>query len=128
MRRLCYLAILVGIFFAPVEKLDIADLEPVQAVAVYMDGDNVVLETDTQDKGRGKSAEEALADMKKNTPTVIYLDTAEYLLVAKNAEDYADTLRGYLKRDIKIVEYYGGSVKEEAKYADVHQGEERLKG
>lgn len=127
MRLIFYLVILVALFFAPVERLDIADLEPVQAVAVYREGDNVILETDTQDRGRGKNVEEALAAMKKSTPTVIYLDTADFLLVAENAEETVDSLRGYLKSDIKVATYHGGPVKEEAEYVDVHGDTVRLK-
>lgn len=127
MRLVCYLVILAALFFAPVERLDIADLEPVQVVAVYREGDNVILETDTQDRGSGKSVEEALAAMKKSTPTVIYLDTADFLLVAENAEETVDSLAGYLRSDIKVAMYHGGSVKEEAQYVDIHGDTVRLK-
>ena len=120
MRILLYVLILAALFFAPVERLDVAKLEPVQAVAVYKENGMVVLETDTEDKGAGKTAKEALENMKQSTPSVIYLDTAEYLLVAEEAQGEEETLRQYLKSSVKVSDYYGGSVKEAAKYVDVH--------
>ena len=111
MRIVIYALILAALFFAPVERLDVAKLEPVQAVAIYKENDMVVLETDTEDKGSGKTAEEALQNMKQNTPTVIYLDTAEYLLVAEEAKWDVEALRQYLKPSVKVSAYTGGSVK-----------------
>ena len=127
MRIVLYALILAALFFAPVERLDVAKLEPVQAVAIYKENDMVVLETDTEDKGSGKTAEEALQNMKQNTPTVIYLDTAEYLLVAEEAKWDVEALRQYLKPSVKVSAYTGDSVKEAAKYADVHEKSDELK-
>ena len=126
MRILLYVLILAALFFAPVERLDVAKLEPVQAVAVYKENGLVVLETDTEDKGRGKTAEEALENMTQNTPSVIYLDTAEYLLVAEEAKGDAEALRQYLRPSVKVADYFGGSVKEAAKYVAVHGNAEKL--
>ena len=51
---------------------------------------------------------------------MIYLDTAEYILVGDGAEDAAAELKGSLKRNVKTGRYRGGDVGEEAKYLDVH--------
>ena len=80
-RMVLYGLILGALFFAPVESAEIAKLEPVQAVWMYMENDSVVLETDTQDKGAGATVEEALADMKRRSAGIIYLDTAQYVFV-----------------------------------------------
>ena len=121
MRKMLYALILAALYFAPVERLDVADLEPVRAVAVYKENGRVVLETDTEDRGEGMSAEEALQALKKNTPSVIYLDTAEFLLISENAEDQVDMLRKHLRSTVKVASYNGGPVKEEAEYADIHK-------
>ena len=127
MRGLLYGLILTALLFAPVERLDVAKLEPVQAVAIYKEDGMVILETDTEDKGRGKTAIEALQDMKKNTASVIYLDTAEYLLVSEEANGDTEALRSFLKPSVKVSAYIGGSVGEAAKYADVHGDSVKLK-
>ena len=120
MRKLISVIILVLSLFAPVKRLDVAKLQPVEAVAVYLKGNAVVLETDTGDKGRGSTAEEALADLKERACSVIYLDTAEYLLVARDAVSQADSLRPYLKSSVKVAPYSGGDIQDETAYWEVH--------
>ena len=102
MRKLIYLIILGLLVLTPVKRLDIANLQPVQTVAIYTEPGAVVLETDTHNVGRGASVTEAVANLEENTPGVIYLDTAEYLLVSKDAESYVDALRKYLKPSVKV--------------------------
>lgn len=120
MRVILYILILALLLLAPAERLDVAKLLPVEAVAVYMDGSVVVLETDTENLGRGETAEKALEDLKKNTAAIIYLDTAEYLLVGEEAESHSQQLKAYLKPSVKVGGYNGGSVKDKAKYLDAH--------
>ena len=121
MRRIAYVIILVSLFFAPLERLDVAKLLPIQAVAVYMQGDSVVLETDTKNIGRGMNVADALENLKETTPAVVYLDTAEYLLVSPDATDSAVELKNYLKPSVKVCICDGaGRVKEAAKYVEIH--------
>lgn len=121
MRFIIYIVILLSLFLAPVERVDIAKLLPIQAVAVYLEEGQVVLETDTENKGRGKDAVQALDALKANTPAVVYLDTAEYLLVSEDAVTNVEQLRAYLKPSVKVcVCDAAGNVKGSAKYLDVH--------
>lgn len=125
MRILLYIAILAAMFLAPVERLDIAKLAPVEAVAVYMEEGQITLQTDGENIGKGATAQEALADLKENALAVIYLDTADYLLIGEGAENAANDLRQYLRESVQIGKYNGGNVKEEAKYLDVHGDAEK---
>ena len=125
MRILLYIVILVAMFFAPVDRLDIAKLEPVEAVAVYLEDGLIALQTDGEDIGRGTTAQEALADLKENALVVIYLDTADYLLIGEGAEGAAQDLRQHLRKSVQTGKYNGGNVKEEAKYLDVHGNAEK---
>ena len=128
MRRVLYIVILTALTLAPVKRLNVADLEPVQTVAIYTKQDVVVLETDTENKGVGANIEEALKDLKENTPGVIYLDTAQYLLVAKNAEGYLNALKDYLSPSVKVVIWdEKGSVKSAAKYLRIRKDLPKLK-
>lgn len=120
MRTVLYILIIILTFFSPVQCLDVAKLQPVEAVAVYMEQDMVILKTDTEDIGIGKTTQEALQNLKDTTPAVIYLDTAEYLLVAPGAEQCAEELKPHLKTSTKVRTYSGGEVKEEVKYLDAH--------
>lgn len=120
MRRILYAVILLAALFAPVERLDVAKLLPVEAVAIYLEEGAIALETDTENKGRGSTVQEALKNLKENTTKIIYLDTARYLLVAENAQAQAQELLQYLKPNVRQGTYGGGDIKEEAKYLDAH--------
>ena len=121
MRKLLYGLLLIPLLFVPLNRVNVADLLPVEAVAVYMDGDQVVLETDTENKGVGENAVQALANLKENPPAVIYLDTAEYLLVSHDAVAQVEHLRPQLKSSVKVcVCEAAGRVKEMVKYLEIH--------
>ena len=128
MRMVLYIVILALLFLAPVERLDVAKLEPVQTVAIYANDVNVVLETDTGNKGEGTGVEAALADLEEKTPGVIYLDTAQYLLVSERAISCVDSLRKYLSPSVMICLWdENGSVKDAAQYLDVRSDLPKLK-
>lgn len=128
MRIVLYILIIVLVFLAPVDRLDIAKLSPVEAVAVYREDGNVVLKTDEGSIGAGLDALAALENLKENTSAIVYLDTADYLLIGDGAEQAAEALRQYLRASIQTGKYAGGDVKEEAKYLDVHNNSAKPAG
>lgn len=128
MRILLYIVILALLFLAPVQRLDVAKLEPVQTVAVSVEDGTVILETDTDNAGRGADVAEALQDLEDTTPGVIYLDTAEYLLVTEAALDCVDTLRSSLSSSVRVSLWDGeGSVKTAAKYLGIRKDLPKLR-
>lgn len=127
MRMVLYVVIIASLCLIPLERLNVADLEPVQVVAVYREAGQVILETDTGDLGKGTDVQQALADMKAHTHTVIYLDTAEYLLVEAGAEEQARILSAKLKGGVRVAPYNGGDLQQEAKYADLHNDLPKLR-
>lgn len=127
-RIVLYCIILGALLVVPVEKLDVGDLEPVQAVWVYQQEGQVVLETDTQDRGDGNTVEEALADLKTHCKGIIYLDTAQFLLVAEDTADRIPALTNHLKGKVKVCQWDGeGSVADAAKYMAAHKTGRTLK-
>jgi hypothetical protein len=109
------------LLLAPIQRLDIAELEPVQTVAISVSGDQVVLETDTKNKGQGVTVQAAIEDLEKHTPGVIYLDTAQYLLITEEALRYAASVEPYLRQSVKVSLWDGqGSVEDAAKYLSVN--------
>ena len=128
MRKLLYIAILLSLFFAPLEKADVAKLLPMEAVAMYMEAGQVVLETDTQNIGKGISVDQALQNLKDSTPAVVYLDTAKYLLLSDDAISYAEDLRRHLRPSVEVARWNAkGKVKDAAKYLSVHGETVQLK-
>lgn len=121
MRRVLYVLLLAPLLFVPLERVDVAKLLPIEAVAVYIQENLVVLETDTEHTGAGDTVQQALASLKKNTPAVVYLDTAEYLLVSDDAIAKVDELRQYLKPSVKVCICDAKErVKDAAEYLSVH--------
>ena len=75
---------------------DISKLEPVRLVYLYKEGGKLHLETDTGAHGSGKSLTEAAADMRTRAEGEIFLETAEFLLLAPDVtvtEEYFTLLR-----------------------------------
>ena len=101
-RIILYLIILTLTLLVPVDQLDVAKLRPIEVIYVYKEENQVVLRTDTRDLGVGANAAQALADMRSTSPAVIYLDTAEFLLIGENAGAAAEELRGELKESVRL--------------------------
>ena len=128
MRKVLYVALLIPLFFVPLHRVNIADLLPVEAVAIYMDGDQVVLETDTGNKGSGETVEKAVAALKENTPAVVYLDTAKYLLISPDATELIEAIIPYLKTSAKVcVCQAAGRVKDMVEYLEIQRDLPHLK-
>ena len=121
-RIILYCILLAVVTMIPIKQLDVGDLEPVQAVWLYLQGDEVVLQTDTKDVGIGESVKDALKDLEENCLGIIYLDTAEYLLVAEDAQTLIPELEQYLKGSVRVCSWDGkGSVEDAARYMDAHK-------
>lgn len=121
MKGIIYLLILSLVFVAPIQKVDVAELLPIRAVALYVDGERIVLETDTGYKGSGTTVQGALDSLKKAAPAVVYLDTAEYLLVAPGTEPLLGELTDVLRSSVEVSISDGKDrVAEVAEYLDVH--------
>lgn len=122
MKKVLYAAILIALLFAPVNRVEAGKLLPVRAVAVYTSDGQIVLETDAEYKGQGQNLEEAMNQLIINTPAIVYLDTAEYLLVSKDAEKWIPQLERYFKPSVKVcVCDAEGNVADAAEYVDVHR-------
>ena len=127
-RKLLYAVILGALFFAPLNRVEIANLEPIQAVWMYYADGELVLETDTEDKGSGVTAAEALDAMKSSSPGIIYLDTAQYLFVSEDAQAQISALQPYVKDAVRLCLWDGqGNIADAVKYADAHKLGEKMK-
>ena len=85
-RIILYIGILALVVAAPVKPMNVVSLRPVQIIAVRKINNWVTVETDTEDKGIGGTITQAIQNMKDRSEGTIYLDTAEYLMVDKEAE------------------------------------------
>ena len=102
MRWIVYLALIAGTMLAPVERADVAKLQPVELISLQRRGEGLLIRTDTGDAGTGKSLTMAIMDLKKTTPGIVYLDTAQYLLVYPGCEPEAEQMKAHLKDRVRI--------------------------
>ena len=127
-RLVIYILLLGAVVAAPAKPLEVGKLRPVQVVSIYKEGNRVVIETDTQDKGVGATAQEALQNMEDTSNGIIYLDTADYLLVTESVLPYVEQLHQYLKDNVKICQQTEPiNTKLAAQYLSVHEDLPRLK-
>lgn len=101
-RIILYTAVLGLMLAAPAEQMNVGKLIPVQAISIYKQDEQYVIETDTQNKGVGNTPEQALQNMKETASGIIYLDTAQYLLFSEDAQHAVDSLREKLKGSVKL--------------------------
>ena len=121
-RVVLYVLILTALCFAPLQSVEIAKLEPVQAVWLHAENGKMILETDTNSYGQGATVIDALADMKQNSSGVVYLDTAQYLFVSQSTEHAILSISPHIKSSVYLCSWEGqGSIQEAVKYADAHK-------
>lgn len=73
-------------FLSPVPKTDVGELLPVELIYVHYGENGMVwVETDTGDRGTGETLEAALGDLMETASGNIFLDTADYLILHRNA-------------------------------------------
>lgn len=122
-RILVYLLITAALALVPLERTDVADLRPVQTVALYKTPEGYRIETDTQDVGSGKTVDSAYQDLLDTTSGIIYLDTADFLLISEAALPGLQDMDKYLKNGVKACSVIGeGDLKAVSKFLSVQTG------
>ena len=102
MKYLLYAGILLGVLLLPERGTDVGKLIPVEVVAISESDGMVSVGTDTGDVGRGQTLEAAITDLKASARGIIYLDTAEYLLLETGTEHHLNTVERHLKPGVHL--------------------------
>ena len=126
MKRLIgYILILLLSLTVPEYRTDVAKLIPVEVLYLYEE-QGIVIETDTGNVGQGNTLEEAIDHMKETASGVIFLDTAEYLLVTD--EGFLEGAGKYLKGTVRVcMAEKGLDLRDSAEYLEVHKPTAKLK-
>ncbi len=128
MKVVLYIVIIVASLLIPLEKADVEKLQPVEVAAIRTNKDKTEIITDTGAWGEGENAQEALDDLVLNTPGIVYLDTAKYLMVDEQSLGQIELLRDELKGNVKLCLWNGeGKLQEAVKYFEVHDKMPKLK-
>lgn len=122
MKRIVIYVLLIALtVLAPVKRVDVGTLKPVEVVALSKENELLVIRTDTADEGRGTDLRSALKDIKQSAIGVVYLETTRYLLYTAEVKTQAKELREDLGKKTKAFLLEGElDLKDAAKYLDVH--------
>lgn len=116
-RIMLYIIVLLLALCIPVDRTDISNLEPIQAVWINKENGNYIITTDTEDVGTGESIQRAIAEMKSKSEKIIYLDTAQYLLVNENCTVVINEISNDLKGKVRVGIWNGeGELARAARY------------
>lgn len=85
------------------QQTEIGDLQPVQLLYIYKEDGAVVLKTDMDDMGKGKTLHDALDDLHATATGVLFLDTVEYLLVTEETWTMVPQLGEMLRPSTNLV-------------------------
>lgn len=123
-----YVIVLLIALWIPVNRIDISNLEPIRAIWIDQENGKYVVSTDTEDIGIGDTVEQAVDMMKKGCEKIIYLDTAQYLLVSDNCKEAIGGISRFLKDKVKIGIWDGeGKIAKAATYMQTHRLGTKLK-
>lgn len=103
MKRIAgYVLVLLVAVAAPMRGSDVGKLRPVGVIQIYKEGESLVIATDSGDSGIGATLQDAFENLEDTTPGVIFLDTADHLLISWEAVPEIKELQRYLKPSICV--------------------------
>lgn len=103
MRRIWIYGLLLAIVLSvPKKSNELGRLHPVELIKAHTENGIVTLETDNGAKGEGEDVASAIQNLKDTTAGIVFLDTADYLLVGYGEDDLIMELKDYLKRNTRI--------------------------
>ena len=125
---LLYILLLGAALILPVEGTDVGKLLPVELVQLDKMGDTVVISTDAGATGTGETVKAAIRDMEKTAAGIVFLDTADYLLVTESAMEEVESIKEHLKPSVRVcIQHVEMNLKDAAAYLSVHRPEHQLR-
>ena len=125
---LLYTLLLGAALILPVEGTDVGKLLPVELVQLDKMGDTVVISTDAGATGTGETVKAAIRDMEKTAAGIVFLDTADYLLVTESAMEEVESIKEHLKPSVRVcIQHVEMNLKDAAAYLSVHKPEHQLR-
>jgi len=126
-KSIIYALLLIAAFVLPIQGVDVGKLLPVELVQIYREENAVVIATDAGESGVGASVEDAIENLKSTTTGIIFLDTADFLLIDETAQEEAPELAKHLKQSVRVC--YSDTdidLKAAAEFLSIHKPKVRL--
>ena len=127
-KGLVYGILLSAALLIPTNHVELAKMRPVETVRIRNQDEWIVIETDTEDTGRGSTLEEAVKDLRDTAAGRVYVDTAQYLIVEEAAESQIGKLKELLKPGVRVcIEKGEIDMQTVGEYLRAHSPEMKLK-
>lgn len=127
-RMVIYGVLLAAAILFPTETTQLGKMKPVETVLLRESQGMIAVETDTDDHGSGITVAQAIENLKESTAGILYLDTADYLLVSEEAKQHIPEMAKYLKEGTRVCVLSGElEICDAARYLEVHRPEMQLK-
>ena len=91
------LALILAVSAESYAGSDVGELQPVQTLRVSEQAGTILVETDTGELGEGDTLDAAFRNMEETALGKLFLDTAEYLLIAPGCVELIPKLTEYLR-------------------------------
>lgn len=129
MKKIIWYCLLLGAaFLVPVQGTDVGKLLPVELIQIYKEADTVVIATDAGPSGSGATVDAAVEDMKATAAGIVFLDTADHLLIRDLTDEEVQTLKNHLKPSVRVCGQIGEIDPEEASaFLRVHKPRLKMK-
>lgn len=101
------LAAIPALSFGGFGGQDVGKLQPIQVVMARPDGSGIRILTDAQISGWGTDVDHAIRDMNDSASSQVFLDTADYLLLEADAEQWIPQLREHLRPSCNLCRVSG---------------------
>lgn len=120
-----YLLFLTGFLLwktVPSTASDVGKLLPVELLYIDKEGETVVIQTDNELEGHGRTWEEAYRNLEGSASGEVFLDTANTLLVTERTEELIPALLEVLRPSCGVGRFSGGGdLKQTASYLRAHR-------
>lgn len=123
-----YVVLLFLALMMPVRGTDVGKLIPVELLRIDKEEESVIIMTDLGVSGTGATVEAAIENLKLTAAGVIFLDTADYLIIDDGARQEGTALEEHLNPSVRVC-ISDGEIDMEmaAAYLDTHEPKTKLR-
>ena len=103
MKRGIWILLAIGALLLTGETgMDLEDLRPVETLLLSTEEEQVILETDTGDRGEGESLPAAVRNLNETSEGRIFLETAAFLIYRPEAAPVLPQLKSWLRPETAV--------------------------
>lgn len=99
----------LALLLLPQRDTEVGKLLPVEAMSIEKASGVYRVSTDTGDIGKGDSLEKAMDDLRAEAPGIIFLDTADYVLLTRETMECMEKLADYVRPGTRVYEIEGAA-------------------